>query len=333
MLLIAESYVHRLDPFVLRFTQDFGIRWYGLAYLTGFLVGWLILRWMCQTGRAALSTSQLESYLTAMILGVLLGGRVGHVVFYEPHLLYTFTSSPPWWELLALHHGGMSSHGGILGVVVAAIWFGRRHRLDAVHLLDLVALACPIGLGLGRVANFINGELWGRALPESMRAAPPWWSIKYPEEVLLDSFDPARLGSIAPLVDPTRPLAEATWSAVAIGREDVIAKLTPLLTPHYPSQLMQAATDGVILMLVLSLVWWKPRKPGAIGSAFLITYGGLRLATEQFREPDEGVLWIGVLTLPMLLSLLMIVSGIGYIAVTQRRDVPRLGGLWRRASD
>lgn len=334
MFLLAESYVHHLDPFVVRFSEGFGIRWYGLAYLVGFLVGWMVLRWMSRTGRALIKPEHVADFVTAMIVGVLVGGRIGHAIFYDRSLLTTFTSTPPFWELLAIHHGGMSSHGGIIGVIVACIWFGRRHGILPWHLVDLMAFLCMLGLGLGRVANFINGELWGRPLPQSMRSDPPWWSVKYPEEVLLKSFDQSRLAPLGQYVadqwPSDKPLAQVIFEQASQGRAVVIEHLGPLLTPHWPSQIFQAITDGVILPIVLVIVWWKPRVPGVVGAWFIITYGAMRFVTEQFREPDDGVFTIEGITLPMMLSVAMVAAGVAILATVGRRDVPRLGGLGPR---
>ncbi|MFO0873585.1 MAG: prolipoprotein diacylglyceryl transferase [Phycisphaerales bacterium] len=329
MTLLAESYVHHIDPYVVRISGDFGIRWYGLAYLTGFVIAWLVMRWMAKSGRVLLKPAQVADFVTAMIVGVLVGGRVGHAIFYDRSLLTTFTSTPPFWELFAIHHGGMSSHGGIIGVILACIWFGRRNGLPTWHLLDIVAFTCPAGLGLGRVANFINGELWGRPLPDSMRADPPWWSIKYPEEILSKGFDANRLVPLVDYIDPRQPLAQSIFQDAQRGRTIVIEHLAPLLTPHWPSQIFQAITDGAILPAVLVIVWWKPRVPGVVAAWFLMAYGALRFTTEQFRTPDQDVLTIAGATLPMWLSIAMIVAGLLVLATIGRRDVPRLGGLRR----
>ena len=331
-MLLAESYVHHIDPWALRFSEGFGIRWYGLAYLAGFLIGWLILRWMARTGRSLLNTTQVGDLVTAVIIGVLVGGRLGHVLFYDRHLLWEFSSSPPWWSLLAINRGGMSSHGGIIGVVLACIWFGRRRGISPWHLLDLVAFACPFGLGLGRVANFVNGELWGRPLPASMQADPPWWSIKYPEAVLSPDFDRSQLLPLTDLVDPRLPLADAVYQAASRGQEAVLDRLAPLLVAHWPSQLLQAITDGILLPALLALVWLKPRVPGVVAAWFLVGYGVLRLGTEQLREPDHGVIRLGWLTLPMMLSLAMIAVGVALLLTVGRRQVPKVGGLLRPAA-
>jgi phosphatidylglycerol:prolipoprotein diacylglycerol transferase len=335
-MLLAESFLHTLDPFAIELLPGVGVRWYGLAYAVGFVVGWVVIRSLAARRLTHLAPGQAGDLLTYLVFGVIAGGRVGHVVFYDPHLLWTFDSSFPWWGLLAIHRGGMASHGGVIGVILAAWLFSRRSGVRMLEICDVTALACTTGLGLGRLANLVNGELWGKALPPPMQASPPWWSIKYPVEALDPAFPNAEaLEPLRLLVDPTRPFPQSVVDAAMLGRESVVEALTPLLTAHYPSQVFQAITDGVILPLVLVAVWWKLRPIGTLGGSFLLAYGLLRIATEQFREPDEGVLAIGWwssgpgvgATLPMLLSGAMILAGVGVILGASRGGMPRIGGF------
>ena len=325
-LLLAESFVHTLDPFVFEIAPGVGPRWYGLSYLAGFIVGWLVLRSIARRGLVPLTPHQVGDLLTWLVIGVLVGGRVGHVLFYDRPLLWTFDDSFPWWGLLAIHKGGMSSHGGVIGVAIACWLFARRRGWRMSDVSDPVVLAAGPGLGFGRLANLVNGELWGKALPDSMQASPPWWSIKYPEEALDPNFaNAALLENLRPLVDPQRPFPQSLVDAAYVGRDGVVEALAPLLTAYHPSQLYQAITDGLIIPLVLVAVWWKPRPSGMLTGAFFVAYGVLRTMTEQFRQPDEGVFMLGPITLPMLLSLGMIAIGAAVILATRRQ--PRIGGL------
>jgi phosphatidylglycerol:prolipoprotein diacylglycerol transferase len=329
---LAESILHTLDPFVLRISGEFGIRWYGTAYAIGFLIAWLILRWLAGTGRVALSRSQAGDLITMLAVGVLAGGRLGHILFYEPSLLTRFSGSFPFWGALDLQHGGMSSHGGMIGVGLAAWWAARHLRMPVLAVADLACFAAPAGLGLGRLANWVNGELPGKALPAADQASPPWWSVKYPSELLDPSFSrAAELSGLEPLriklgLPTNRPLAEALYEACYRHNAEVIAKVSPLLTAHYPNNFMQAITDGLLLPLVLVVVWRRPRPLGTITGAFLITYGALRLLTEQYRVPDPDILPATGFTLPMLLSGLMCAAGLALILVV-RRSQRRHGGL------
>lgn len=328
------SIVHTVDPYLVRFgSSGLGIRWYGLAYIAGFLAAWSILRWFARTGRTPLSVDRIGDLITALIVGVLVGGRVGHVVFYEPHLLTAFDGSFPFWGLLAINRGGMSSHGGMVGVVLACVWTSRRFSVPFLHVGDLVAFVAPIGLGLGRLANWVNGELPGKALPASMQAAPPWWSVRYPEEVLDKAFwtgaQAEKFEALSPFAKPGVELPRAIFDACYAGNVQAIEALAPFLTARYPNNFLQALTDGPILGAIVVLVWLRPRRPGCVAGAFFLGYGMLRLVTEQYREPDPDILTLGPITLPMTLSALLAAAGLSMIVAARRSSQPRLGGLLR----
>jgi phosphatidylglycerol:prolipoprotein diacylglycerol transferase len=352
MALLADSLLHTLDPMALRLGGGFGVRWYGISYAAGFVAAWLIMKWMSRAKRTPMSEAQVGDFLTWLIGGVLIGGRVGHVLFYDTHLLWTFTGEFPFWGLLFIHKGGMSSHGGILGVLVACWWWARNNAVPVGHVMDMASFsACP-GLGFGRLANWINGELWGKPLPESMQASPPWWSVKYPEQMLQSGFGHAgQLAEIARGVPATSeavmrglqrapiPVREGVAQGVPNdvlyatcygGDAGVQAKVAPLLTAYWPNNFAQALTDGVVLFALLALVWWKPRRPGVITGCFFAFYGVLRLCTEQLREADAGVFRMGPITLPMLLSLGMVVGGAAGAWWCGRRSVAVMGG-WKAA--
>ena len=349
MLMLADSLLHTMDPFAVRLGGGFGVRWYGVSYAAGFLVSWLLMRWMSLTRRTPLTVNQVGDFLSWLIAGVIVGGRVGHVLFYDQHLLWTFTGEFPFWGLLFIHKGGMSSHGGILGVLVACFWWARRNAVPVGHVMDLASFtACP-GLGFGRLANWVNGELWGKALPADLQAAAPWWSVKYPEQMLQEGFGhAAELQSIARSVPATSdavarglqvaPIpvragvlqgnaADTLYAACYGGDASVQAKVAPLLTAYWPNNFAQAFTDGVVLFALLALVWLKPRRPGVITGCFFAFYGVLRMATEQLREPDPGVFQLGLITMPMLLSGAMIGGGALGAWWCGRRGAGPIGGL------
>ncbi|MFT4014827.1 MAG: prolipoprotein diacylglyceryl transferase [Paracoccus sp. (in: a-proteobacteria)] len=227
------------------FGASFSLRWYAMAYLVGLIVGWRILVGLMKRPglwgtRPPMRPDQPEELLTWVILGVVLGGRLGFVLFYEPAY---YLANPG--QILQLWHGGMSFHGGFLGVVIASwIWCGR-HGVPALRLADALAVAAPIGLALGRIANFINAELWGR--PTDL----PW-------------------GVIFP--------GEAAQSCPGV---------TGLCARH-PSQLYEAALEGVLLMAVL--IWLVRcgalRRPGLALGVFVAGYGLSRFVVEFFRQAD-----------------------------------------------
>lgn len=146
----------------------FAIRWYALSYIAGLVLGWLLLRRMVRLSPAVATQEQADDYLTWATLGVVLGGRLGYVLFYQPA---RFLAQP--LEALQVWHGGMSFHGGFLGVVLATVWFCHRNRISMLGFGDRLAVGVPIGLFFGRIANFINGELWGRAAGDEV----PWRMI------------------------------------------------------------------------------------------------------------------------------------------------------------
>ena len=159
----------QFDPVLLRL-GPLAIRWYALAYIAGLLIGTWLVRKLVQRRPAVALPDQVSDFLTWATLGVVLGGRLGYVLFYQP---VRFLTHP--WEIAEVWSGGMSFHGGMLGVAVAIVWFCRRNRISVLGFADRVAVAAPIGLFLGRIANFINGELWGRE-------APAWlpWAMIFP---------------------------------------------------------------------------------------------------------------------------------------------------------
>jgi len=224
----------------------------------------------------------------------------------------------------------------MIGVVIACLIFARRHKVPALHLFDLGGIGCTAGFFFGRLANFVNGELWGRALPASMQADPPWWSVKYPDEVF--TWDPQvaaetekldLLGPLYPIVGGDATFLQSVVSAAKAGNEQVLEVIRPLLTAYYPSQIFQALTDGLLVAAILALIWLKPRKPGVLGCWYLIIYGVLRIATEFLRQPDPGVSLLWGLSRGQVLSVAMVIVGAVLLWICARRRVAPIGGLLR----
>jgi len=195
LLLADSSYLHTLSPFVI---DGLPVRWYGLSYAVGFLFAWWIMCLITKRGWSLLKPQLTGDLIFAVVIGVLLGGRLGFALFYNRALFIQFSPSFPWWDLLAINKGGMSSHGGLIGVMIAVWWFGRKHNVPPLHIMDMGTLATLPGLFLGRIANFINAELWGKALPEAQQANPPWWSVKYPAQVLDRWYSAIEPGTMTP---------------------------------------------------------------------------------------------------------------------------------------
>jgi phosphatidylglycerol:prolipoprotein diacylglycerol transferase len=148
----------------------FAIRWYALAYIGGIVAGWRIVRHLVQRPPAVATPLQVDDFLTWATLGIVLGGRLGYVLFYQPG---HFLAEP--LQIFQVWQGGMSFHGGMLGVAIAIAWFCRREHISILGFADRIAIVAPIGLGLGRIANFVNGELWGRPAPEWLP-----WAMRFP---------------------------------------------------------------------------------------------------------------------------------------------------------
>lgn len=333
MTLTFAAWLHTLSPFLVRFTDEFGIRWYGLSYVLGFLAGWAWLRFLARRGLTPLSEQRVGDAMVSLVLGVVVGGRLGYCLFYQPSLLTDFGGGFPFWGVLRLTQGGMSSHGGMLGVALAAWWIARgvrqqsgevTGRVPLLHVFDLVALAATPGLLFGRLANFVNGELLGKIVAMPGEPAPAW-AVKFPQEAFTGHAPPGQAEALAPLVHAYRVGAESDeqtyermlrliQSGGQSGRE-LAAKLEPFIAARHPSQLYQGVCEGLIIAAALWLIWKKPRTPGIIGSSFLALYGVLRIATETIRLPDAdlAVQRIAGLSRGQWLSVLML-AGAGALA-------------------
>ncbi|MCX7987854.1 MAG: prolipoprotein diacylglyceryl transferase [Thermodesulfovibrio sp.] len=231
------------------------IRWYGLMYLIGFICSYLIVRREIKRRGLRVEKDFLENLYFYLILGLLVGARLGYVVFYS---LPYYLQHP--LEIFAIWHGGMSFHGGLIGVILSAWFFTNKKKFDFFTLTDMLVLTAPIGLGLGRIGNFINGELYGR-----VTNVP--WAMVFPDG--------------GPL-------------------------------PRHPSQLYEAALEGVVLFVILWFLKDKFSKSGLVSSLFLILYGAFRFFVEFFREPDPQIGYIlGIFTMGQVLCSIMIIGGLG----------------------
>lgn len=330
MIFEAIQFPH-LDPAALTVPAIFGLgpfhlRWYALAYIAGLVLGWRWMVWLIRRdrlwrpGQPALSVPQADDFLFWATLGVILGGRIGYILFYKPDMIW---KNPA--ETLQIWQGGMSFHGGLIGVALAALWFvrqlhvdetqyaalaakravaqapagkerdylrfgdkwieknvaeelrakARTQKVDLLRLGDLAAAAAPIGLFFGRIANFINGELWGR------HTNLPWG-----------------------MVFPEGGYNWATREWVFLGTE----------LPRHPSQLYEAMLEGLMLFTIVNIATLRfdsLRRPGLNVGLFLVFYGLSRALLETVREPDAHMPDVlrGYITMGMLLSIPMILIG------------------------
>jgi phosphatidylglycerol:prolipoprotein diacylglycerol transferase len=214
-------------------------------------------------------------------------------------------------SILRVWEGGMSSHGGIIGVVVFTLIYSRRHKLPWTNPGDNLCVVAPIGLFLGRCANFINGELYGRVTNVS-------WAMQFPKE-LLDVGNAAeadRALSACRQIDPSLQSVESIIENVRTNPQ-IADTLRPILTPRHPSQLYEAALEGAVLFVVLWFVRTRFRTPnGFITGLFLIVYSVLRIIVENFREPDAPL--VGMFTRGQFFSLFTVAIGIGFIVWSRR---------------
>ncbi len=269
------------------------LRWYALAYIAGLVLGWryivrlLAAKRLWPSDRRPMAPERAEDLLIWTTIGVVIGGRLGYILFYD---FGSFLESP--LEAFRVWNGGMSFHGGMLGVIVAVMLFARSSRVPLFQLGDAVACAAPIGLFFGRVANFINGELWGRVTEQS-------WGVVFPQVEAAAKFYPWLLTDGVNL-------------------------------PRHPSQLYEAGLEGLVLFMVLAWFVWRAgalKHPGLATGVFLIGYGLARGFVEFFRQPDAHIGFdieaLGLeLSRGQLLSIPMILLGVAFIlmARTGRRD-------------
>ncbi|MEY2561031.1 MAG: phosphatidylglycerol---prolipoprotein diacylglyceryl transferase [Verrucomicrobiota bacterium] len=304
---MLSYYLHNLDPFIFRLWGNVGPRWYGMAYVLAFVFAYLLLRVLSRRGYLDLSQAALGDFVTWVALfGVMIGGRLGYVLLYKPGMLRDPLSILRVWE------GGMSSHGGILGVVIFTLIYSRRHKLPWTNPGDNLCVAAPIGLFLGRCANFINGELYGRI------AAVPW-AVQFPKELLdLQNADEAdRALAACQQIDPSLRSVESIIEAVRTNPR-IADILRGIITPRHPSQLYEALLEGVVLFSILWFVRTRFRTPnGFITGVFLVVYSILRIIVENFREPDASL--VGPLTRGQFFSLFTIVIGIAFMIVAKMR--------------
>ena len=278
-------YLHQIDPIAFQI-GPVAVHWYGLMYLLGFVAAWYLGRSRVRAGRLpGVDDNAYGDLMFYAMLGVVLGGRIGYILFYD---LRAYIEHP--LQVFKIWEGGMSFHGGLLGVVVAMFWWGRRHKLHFFDVADFVAPLVPPGLGFGRLGNFINGELWGKATGGS-------WGVVFPQDPDVKNV----------VLNPD--MLRMQFESGALN-----------MYARHPSQLYQFALEGVAMFVIL---WWyssRPRPRYAISGLFALLYGVFRFAVEFVRLPDEklGYLAFGWLTMGQLLSVPLILIGLFWLWKSHR---------------
>ena len=317
------TYIHHLDPVIVNLPiEHIALRWYGLAYVAGFVLGYWALLQLSKRKLYCVPPEKLGDFITLVCLvGVIAGGRLGEFFFYwlPAHGWQGLCSDPLW--VLRVWEGGMASHGGILAVLIVAVVYAKLHRLSVLSVCDGLAIVCPIGLFFGRIANFINGELYGRICSPDFPLA-----MKFPLEYLelpisLQRAAITAMGQAAGL----QMNGSVSFDTIAsLSRENEAAReaLGQFLTTRYPSQLFEALGEGFIIFIVLitlRLVWRKA--PAGIFSAiFCLLYAAARIFTECYRKPDSPM-W-GSVTRGQYLSFAVIALGLFFLVAALRK--PRL---------
>lgn len=289
-----QHYIHRLQPEAIRFTDSFAIHWYGLSYLAGLLIAGLLLVYLHKKGLFALGRDQTLDFLTFLCLfGVFIGGRLGYFLFYK---FDAFIANPT--ILVRLQDGGMASHGGIIGCILVMMWAAQKYQVSFWHLTDSVATVTAPGIFLGRLANFVNGELWGH------HSEVPW-AVVFPTE-LGSQLRPEYRYDLATL-----------QSLVDQG----------VLAPRHPSQLYEALAEGLILFIVLfslRLHPWSRAKEGRLSIVFLLGYAVARISCEMFRVPDSTTYFGGLITKGQLLTFFMVATALAVLPIKRNpmQEIP-----------
>ena len=311
------TYVHDLNPVILRITEAIQLRWYGMAYLLGFVVGFLLLRNLARRGLWVMKPEQTGDFIAAAALfGVFLGGRLGYILFYQiPAAGWAGLAKDPLM-VLRVWEGGMASHGGILGLVIFTWFYSRKHQVTWTGLGDGLCVVAPVGLFFGRAANFINGELYGR-VAEGVK-----WAVKFPlslaeepREVQAAAWQACT--EVAPALAKTDSLD--VLIATARANPKVSETLGEFLQPRHPSQVYEGLLEGAALFGILWFVRVRfPKAPdGLLTALFFFFYALFRIFGEQFREPDAEL--VGALTKGQFFSLFMFLFAAGFFIHAWRR--------------
>jgi len=328
---LLANYVHDLSPVIVEFTDTIKLRWYGLAYVAGFMVAYAILLRLSRRGLWVVPEEKVADIVTyTAIFGVFLGGRLGYVLFYMiPEKGLAAVLSDPL-QIIRVWDGGMSSHGGILGIAFFTLFFAWKNKLSWPAVGDGAAIVAPLGVFFGRVANFINGELYG-----TKTAGDAWYGVKFPsalwERGSYDDIEHAlhEASMVNPEVEQLMiasdgPVNSAVFNRVVeISREDdqVLAALGNHIAPRHASQLYEGFLEGALIFAVLYFirVRFRDLAHGVITGLFFILYAVFRILVETVREPDQGAESVMGMSKGQFYSTFMILIGIAFLVFAWRK--------------
>jgi phosphatidylglycerol:prolipoprotein diacylglycerol transferase len=310
---ILEIPFPRIDPVLLDLPGPLDLRWYGLGYVVAFAAGAALMRRLAREGFVPMKPEAVGDLVFALVLGVILGGRIGYILFYE---FDKFAAHP--MSALRIWEGGLSFHGGLIGAVAAAYLFARPRGIPFLRLGDGLVLVVPVGIFAVRIANFINGELYGRITDASVP-----WAMRFPTDPQAQALLGIRGGGL-------RERELAIRQAYDSGAWERVRPQVPL---RHPSQIYEALGEGLLLGLLLWAVYrgfrarGRTLAPGALGGLFLAGYGAVRTVIELFRQPDAQFVdardrlgtVLGPLTMGQTLSLLMVLAGATLLLTARRR--------------
>lgn len=305
--MILAYYLHDLDPVALRLTDTLALRWYGLSYVVGFVIVFCLMRHLSRRGLCEIRPEQLPSFVVlGAFCAVVVGGRAGYILLYEvgAREVSLARAVQPW-------RGGMSAHGAMAGIVIYCLCYARWHRISWLGTMDSVVCTATPGVFLGRLGNFVNGELFGR-----VTSVP--WAVKFPTELLHEDY--LQQGGQAVALPPGArfsPEIIAFFEREGGGRE----KLAALLHPRHPSQVYEALGEGLLLFALLYFIRVRyPRLPhGMLTGLFFLLYAAARIAVESLRQPDSGSQPILGLTQGQFYSLFMIGIGLALLIHTWKK--------------
>ena len=306
---VFATYVHNLNPIALPIHGDFALRWYGIAYLLGFVAGFLLLRNLAKRGMWVLKPEKTADFIAAAALfGVFVGGRLGYIFFYQiPGRGLDSVLHDPL-IIFRVWEGGMASHGGILGLVIFTWFYARKEKVTWTGLGDGLCVVAPLGLFFGRMANFVNGELYGRI------AHGFNYAVKFPRTLVENAPENLRFDEALAAATQVEPKLTKLYQSLEIATTNeeyssaksacfealldanrhsgkVSDAIAPYLEPRHPSQLYEGFLEGLLLFIILYAVRLKfPKAPdGLLTGMFFALYAIFRIFGEQFREPDASL--------------------------------------------